>query len=63
MTPDEFREALGRLGISQTRCGVLMMTDPRTVRRWAAGEVPVPGPVIRLLEAWQRHGLPPGDQS
>jgi len=58
MTADEFREALRALGLSQTRCGILMMTDPRTVRRWAAGDVPVPGPVIVLLEAWQRHGVP-----
>jgi len=60
MTPDEFRAALAGFGLSQTRCAALMRTDPRTVRRWAAGDVPVPGPVIVLLEAWQRHGVPEG---
>jgi DNA-binding transcriptional regulator YiaG len=52
MSAADFRAALARLGLSQSeaarRCGV----NPRTVRRWIAGDRPIPGPVIALIRTW-----------
>lgn len=52
MTPADLRAALSRLGLSQSeaarRCGV----DPRTMRRWLAGDRRIPGPVVELVRTW-----------
>lgn len=50
MTPDELRTQLERLGLTQGGVARLLDVDPRTVRRWAAGVVPIPKPVNMLLE-------------
>jgi len=52
MTKDEFRAALDRLGVSQMEVGRLLDVAPRTPRRWALGETPVPGPVEMHLRMW-----------
>lgn len=49
MTPDELRAELARLGLSQARAGNVLGADGRTVRRWAAGAVPIPRAVALLL--------------
>lgn len=49
MTTDEFRAALERLGLSQIAAASVLLVDPRTVRRWAAGERDIPGPAVALL--------------
>lgn len=54
MTPADLASALTRLGLSQSeaarRCGV----DPRTMRRWLAGDRKIPGPVVELVRTWLR---------
>jgi len=49
MTPDQYRAAIGRLGLSQVGAAKLLGVDPRTSRRWACGEREVPAPAERFL--------------
>jgi DNA-binding transcriptional regulator YiaG len=49
MTPDEYREAIERLGLSQVGAARLLGIDERTSRRWAIGERDVPAPAERFL--------------
>ena len=58
MTPKEFRNAIAKLGINQTQAARALRVDPRTVRRWVAGDVNIPGPVEVLLEGWLKRGIP-----
>jgi hypothetical protein len=54
MTPTQYREALAALRLSQVKAAGLFAADPRTSRRWALGELPVPACVaivLRLLVA------------
>lgn len=49
MTPDEYREALTRLGLTQGGGARMLGVDERTSRRWANGERDIPPPVQRFL--------------
>jgi DNA-binding transcriptional regulator YiaG len=49
MTPNEYREAIERLGLSQIAAARLLGVDARTSRRWASGERDVPPPAVRFL--------------
>lgn len=49
MTPDEYRDAIAQLGLSQVAAARLLGVDERTSRRWATGERDVPGPAERFL--------------
>jgi hypothetical protein len=44
------RATLADLGLTQTGAARLLGVDPRTMRRWIAGEVATPQPVLRLLD-------------
>lgn len=48
---DRLREQLARLGLSQRGLARLLELDERIVRRWCAGEGPVPKLVWLALEA------------
>lgn len=50
MTPDEYREVIGKLGLSQVAAAELLGVDARTSRRWANGERDVPAPAVRFLQ-------------
>lgn len=52
MTPADFRAALDRLELSQSEAARRLGVDPRTVRRWIAGDRRIPGPVVELLRTW-----------
>lgn len=52
MTRDEYRAALEALGLAQEEVGRLLDVGGRTSRRWASGEVPVPGPVEMHIRLW-----------
>ena len=54
MTPDQFRAALARLGLSQAGFARKALVDARTVRRWCSGTRAVPGPVVALLDMLMR---------
>lgn len=49
MTANQFRSALSRLDLSQVGAARLVGADPRTARRWALGERPIPDCVAILL--------------
>jgi DNA-binding transcriptional regulator YiaG len=49
MTADEYREAIGMLGLSQVAAARLLGVDERTSRRWVSGEREVAPPAVRFL--------------
>jgi len=50
MTPDQYRDAIARLDLSQVAAARLLGVDERTSRRWASGERDVPPPAVRFLQ-------------
>jgi DNA-binding transcriptional regulator YiaG len=58
MTPTDFRAALDRLGLSQQAVARLWGLNPRTVRRWLAGDQDIPGWVRYALAGIGRNGKP-----
>lgn len=59
MTPDAFRAALARLGLTQQGCATFLDVTDRTVRRWATGDQPVPRSVELLFALMERCGVKP----
>ena len=59
MTPEEFREVLRAYGWSQTAFAQHFDLDPRTVRRWAAGQGVIPPPWADWLQVLRAN--PPPD--
>jgi len=49
VTPDEYRNAIAHLDLSQAAAARLLGVDERTSRRWATGERDVPPPAVRFL--------------
>jgi len=49
MTPDEYRETIEALGMTQGAAARLLGVDDRTSRRWACGERDIPPPAERFL--------------
>lgn len=49
MTPDEYRETIEKLGLTQSAAARLLGVDDRTSRRWACGERDIPPPAQRFL--------------
>jgi len=61
MSPQEFNDTLGELGLTQVDTARLLSVDARTVRRWVANPEELTGPAEQALRAWRRlnHlGLP-----
>ena len=52
MTFINFNKALMQLGMTRPQFAALTQLNPRTVRGYASGERPVPGPVEALLRTW-----------
>lgn len=50
MTATQFRDHLNRLGLTQMAFARLVGTNPRTVRRWAAGDSPIRQEIVMLVE-------------
>ena len=51
MTPQEFTAARKRLGLTQAKLADRLGVNPRTVRRWEAGDSRIPKAVALALEA------------
>jgi hypothetical protein len=48
---DLLRNAIDRSGLSaRAFASDVLLRDERTVRRWLAGDSPIPAPVVRWLE-------------
>jgi DNA-binding transcriptional regulator YiaG len=60
MTPATFRAALAALGYTQSGFAAIARVDARTVRKWAAGDRAIPGPVAVLLEMLAEKKVAPG---
>ena len=58
MTAGQLKRALKRLGVSQLSLARRLEMDPRTIRRWCAGDLPVPRTVELVMGCWRAHGLP-----
>ncbi len=52
MEKKEYRSALTKLGLAQEEVGSLLDVGGRTARRWASGEVQIPGPVEMHIRLW-----------
>jgi transcriptional regulator with XRE-family HTH domain len=49
LTPHRFRTILAKLGLTQVQAAHVLGVTPRTARRYALGETPIPNPVAKLL--------------
>lgn len=56
MTPNEYRDALAALSLSQVGAARLLGVDPRTSRHWAADMNP-PRAVALCLRLMLTHGV------
>jgi len=54
MSPQQFRDALRRLRLSQVQAARRLSVNERTVRRWLAGDSRIPESVALLLHTWLR---------
>jgi hypothetical protein len=61
LTAKQYRAALDRLGLSQQEAARLFGADPRTSRRWALDEAPVPETVAMILRYMLKAGVSPAD--
>ena len=51
MTPKQFKRARRMLGLSQPELADLLgIASDRTLRRWEAGQMDIPGPVLLAME-------------
>jgi len=61
MNAKQYRDTLKRLELSHVEAGRLLMTEPRSSRRWAAGDRAVPESVAILLRLMARGKLTAAD--
>ena len=61
MTPDQFRAAIERLGLTQEQAGLWLGVSGRQGQRYANGEAAIPGPVARLIRLVLRLKLDPAE--
>lgn len=58
MTPTQYQFSLKRLGLTQVGAARLFGVDPRTSRRWVAGDLVIPPAVALALRLMVAHGVP-----
>ena len=51
MTPTQFRNALRHLRLGQTEMARLLGDEPRTIRRWIAGDTRIPRGTVMIIRA------------
>lgn len=62
MTPEEFRLARRKLGLTLAQLGAILDTNPRTIRKWEATDGPnsrSPNPVAAQAMRWMLAGFRP----
>lgn len=52
MTPSQLRGILKKLGFTAREAAARLGVDERTVRRWLAGDSPIPTAAAVLLATW-----------
>lgn len=57
MTPNQFKTAIAKLGLSQVKAGHFLGISPRQSRRLIAGDGVVPTSVEKLLRLMLKRGL------
>ncbi|GJD72576.1 helix-turn-helix domain-containing protein [Methylobacterium goesingense] len=61
MTPEEYRETIGLLGLTQGGAAALLGVDARTSRKWANREREIPPTAARFLRYLLRAKVRPED--
>ena len=61
MTPDQYRNAIKKLGMSQAKAGEFLGVSLRTSQGYALGEYPIPEGFAKLLRLMVRLKLRPED--
>ncbi|MEY9235369.1 hypothetical protein ABIF78_007692 [Bradyrhizobium japonicum] len=61
MTPEQYKAAIKKLGLSQERAGKYFGFSPRVGQSWALGESPVPEAVVIAMTLMLKDGLMPED--
>jgi DNA-binding transcriptional regulator YiaG len=59
MTPNQYRDAIERLGLSQRKAAAFLGVDERQSRRWAAGDAAIPESAAKLLRLMVRLKILP----
>jgi len=54
MTPKEFKNIRGAIGVSQAELARRLGVDPMTVSRWERKVVSIPNPVAELMRLWAK---------
>src|SRR6185503_7075915 len=60
MDARELRAALDGLGLTDGEAARLLYITPNVLMNYLDGRRKIPGPLVAAVEAWQRHGAPPG---
>ena len=60
MDARELRAALDELSLPDGEAARLLYITPNVLWQYLQGKRKIPGPMVAAIEAWQRHGLPPG---
>jgi hypothetical protein len=63
MNHNKFSKAIDALDLTQVGAARFLGVDPRTCRRYVAGELPLPPAAAMLLRVMLAHGLAPDDVS
>lgn len=61
MTPDQYRAAIAKLGLSQHRAADWLGISRRASQGYALGEARVPEPIAKLLRLMIKLGLKPNE--
>ena len=63
MTPEDFKAARRRLGLTQAQLGRILDTAPQTIRKWEAHDgastARAPNPVAARVMRWMLDGFRP----
>lgn len=63
MTPNEFKSARRKLGLTQSQLGIILDTLPQTIRKWEMGEdcktARSVNPIAARVMQWMLDGYRP----